>query len=127
MSSSRPMRRALFALVLAAALALPASALAGGFTAHLKAPNHKPVANKKWPITVTATRGSAKLAGTVSYRFLSFGTIVHTAKGGSFKHGVFHDTLVWPGEAVGHPLSLQVVVRTRYGTDYLPWWIQVQK
>jgi hypothetical protein len=40
---------------------------------------------------------------------------------------VFHDTLVWPGEAVGHPLSLQVVVRTRYGTDYLPWWIQVQK
>jgi hypothetical protein len=127
MLSSRPMRRALFALVLMAALALPASAFAGGFTAHLSAPNHKPVANKKWPITVTANRGSAKLAGTVSYRYLSYGSVVATRPGGSFKHGVFHDSLVWPGEAVGHPLSLQVVVKTRYGTDYLPWWIQVQK
>ncbi|HEX4010697.1 MAG TPA: hypothetical protein VHX62_11835 [Solirubrobacteraceae bacterium] len=126
MSSSRPIRRALFALVVAAALALPASALAAGFTAQLSAPNHRPIANKKWPITVKATRGTTQLAGTVSYRFLSYGTIVHTAKGGSFKHGVFHDTLVWPGEAVGHPLSLQVVVKTRYGTDYLSWWIQVR-
>ena len=126
MASARAARRLAFILVLAAALALPASALAAGFTARLTAPNHRPIATKKWPITVTATRGSAKLAGTVSYRFLSYGTIVHTAKGGSFKHGVFHDTLVWPGEAVGHPLTLQVVVKTGYGTVYLSWWIQVQ-
>jgi len=127
MAFSPHLRRALFMVVVVAALALPATALAGGFTAHLTAPNHEPIANKKWPITVTATRGSTKLSGTVRYRFLSDGTVVSSKPGGSFRHGVYRDTLVWPAEAIGHPLSLQVVVTTRYGTDYLPWWIQVKR
>jgi hypothetical protein len=109
----------------AVALALPASALAGGFTARLYAPNHQPNVGN-WRITVTATRGAQKLSGRVYYRFLYNGAVVRTVPGGRFSHGVWHDTLVWPKNAVGHTITLQTVVVTGYGTDYLNWWIKVR-
>ncbi len=115
-------------LVLLAALAviaLPASALASGFTARLYVSSHQPKVGK-WPLKVTATRGSQKLSGTVSYRFLLDGTQVSKQPGHSFTRGVYHDKLTWPKRAVGHTITLQVVVRTRYGTDYLNWWIKVR-
>lgn len=125
--SRRAVRALLILSIATVAVALPASALAGGFTARLSAPNHHPVANTKWHITVTATRSGHKLSGTVSYRYLSFGAVVGHGVGGSFAHGVYHDTIIWPGEAIGHPLTFQVVVRTRYGTDYLNWSVEVRR
>ena len=119
-------RSILVAAVAAVALALPASALAGGFTAHLSAPNHEPKVGN-WRITVTANRGGQKLSGTVSYRFLYNHAVVGRQPGGRFSRGVLHDTLVWPKNAVGHTITLQVVVTTRYGTDYLNWWIRVRR
>lgn len=109
------------------ALALPATAQAGGFSAHLYAPNHQPKARKLWPIKVTATRGRQKLSGSVYYRFFYNGTLVSRKRGGKFRHGVWRDTLLWPERAVGPTLRLQVVVSTRYGTDYLDWWIKVRR
>lgn len=108
-------------------MALPATALAGGFTAHLYVPNntHQPKVGR-WPIKVTATRGSQKLSGSVSYRFLLAGTQVSKQPGHSFTRGVFYDTLIWPKRAVGHTITLQVVIKTRYGTDDLNWWIKVR-
>lgn len=106
-------------------LAIPAGALAGGFTARLYVPTHQPKVGN-WPIKVTATHGSQKLSGNVSYRFLYEGAVVSTQPGKSFTHGVAHDTLIWPARAVGHTITLQVVVKTRYGTDYLNWWIKVR-
>jgi len=114
-------------IVVGVALAVPAGAFAGGFTATLTAPNHHPVANTKWHITVTATRVRQKLSGTVSYRYLSNGTVVGHGTGGSFRHGVYRDAIIWPGEAIGHPLTFQVVVSTRYGTDYINWFVQVRR
>lgn len=64
-SSPRPSRLAVVAVILAAALALPASALAGGFTAHLYASTHEPRVGLR-PIKVTATRGRQKLTGNVN-------------------------------------------------------------
>jgi hypothetical protein len=119
------LRDAVLILVAAVALALPASAWAGSFSARLYAPNHQPKVGK-WRIKVTARRGRQKLSGTVSYRFLYAGQVVSTQPGGSFNHGVFHNTLTWPRRAVGHTITLQVVVKTRYGTDYLDWWIKVR-
>jgi hypothetical protein len=120
------LRPLLALIVVGVALALPVAALAAGFTAKLTAPNHHPVANTKWHITVTATRGRQKLSGTVSYRYLSNGTVVGRGIGGSFRHGVYRDAIIWPGEAIGHPLTFQVVVTTRYGTDYVNWFVQVR-
>ena len=124
-----PVRRARLALLGAAAilaLALPAPALAGGFTARLYAPNHQPKVGF-WHITVTATRGGQKLSGTVNYRFLFNGFVVSHQRGHAFRNGVYRDALKWPARAVGHTITLQVVVSTRYGTDYLNWWIKVRR
>jgi hypothetical protein len=108
-------------------LAVPGSAAAAAFTARLKAPNHQPIANKKWRITVTATRGRAKLSGSVSYEFLFDGVVEAHRPGHKFKHGVYHDALLFPDEAIGHTLSLHVIVKTRYGTVSLPWWIKTRR
>lgn len=121
-----PTWRVLAVMVAALVLAIPASASAASFTAHLKAPNHTPTAGRNWPITVTATRGRAKLSGSVRYRFLYNGTVVGRHFGRNFKHGVCHDKLLFPATAVGFPLTLQVVVKTKYGTDYIDWTVNVR-
>jgi hypothetical protein len=120
-------RALLLVIAMTAALAVPATALAGGFTARLSVPGntHQPKVGN-WRIKVTANRGSQKLSGTVSYRFLYQGIVVSKKPGGSFNNGVFNNTLLWPSKAVGHTITLQVVVATRYGTDYLNWWIKVR-
>ena len=123
---ARRLRVILPGVVAILALALPGSALAGGFTAHLYAPSHEPKVGY-WPITVTAVRGGQKLSGDVNYQFLWNGMVVSHQPGHRFTHGVFHDNLKWPGKAVGHTIYLQVVVSTRYGTDYLNWWIKVRR
>lgn len=111
-------------LVATVALGLPAGALAGGFTATLYPSSHTPKVGS-WPVKVTATRGRQKLSGSVSYQFLFQGQVVKKEPGHSFRNGVYHDTLQWPKAAIGHTITLQVVVRTRYGTDDLDWWIKV--
>jgi hypothetical protein len=122
----RRIRGLLLGSVAILALALPSSALAGGFTAHLYAPGHQPKVGN-WRIKVTAARDSRQLSGSVYYRFLYLGQVVGHQPGHSFTHGVFYDTLKWPAKAVGHTITLQVVVSTRYGTDYLDWWIKVRR
>jgi len=107
-------------------LAVPATALAGSFTAKLQIGSHQPKVGYQ-PLTVTATKGATKLAGTVRYQFLFDGQVVSKQPGGKFSHGVYHDKLKWPSDAVGHTITLQVVVNTKYGTDYLNWWIKVRK
>lgn len=121
----RSIRPALLPLIVLAALALPASALGASFSAHLRIGSHQPKVGPQ-PITVTATRGRTKLSGTVSYRFLFNGMVVKTEPGGHMRAGVYHDKLLWPKDAVGHTITLQVVVKTAYGTDYLNWWIKVR-
>lgn len=112
--------------MLAGLLVLPATALASGFTAKLYMSTHEPRVGYQ-PIKVTATRGSRKLSGDVSYQFLYHGTLVSHQPGHRFTDGVFRDKLKWPSRAVGHTITLRVVVKTRYGTDYLDWWIRVRR
>jgi archaellum component FlaF (FlaF/FlaG flagellin family) len=112
-------------LAAAALTAAPAGA-SQPFTAHLSAPNHTPTANKNWYVTVTATRNGVKLAGSVKYQFLFGGMVVSTQKGGTFKHGVYHDHLLFPTKSVGFPLTLRVVVSTKYGTDDISWSVKVK-
>jgi hypothetical protein len=115
-------RRASLVIVgLALALALPAAASAAPFTAHLKAPNHTPTANKRWPITVTASHGRTKPGGVVRYEFLFAGQVVAHRPGHGFRGGVFHDRLLFPSAAIGHPITLRVIVKTRFGTVNLNW------
>ncbi|HET9123533.1 MAG TPA: hypothetical protein VFN65_01460 [Solirubrobacteraceae bacterium] len=111
----------------APAVAAPPATAAARFTARLHATTHRPRANTKWRITITATRGRQKLSGTVRYRYLYNGVQVGSSRGGSFRHGVYHDTIIWPSRSIGHPLTFEAVVRTRYGTVDLRWWIRVRR
>jgi hypothetical protein len=133
MSHSPVLRRhrrltlALAGTVAALALLIPSTALASGFTAHVKFPNHHPVAGKAWRITITANRGHQKLNGTIKYVFVTpVGPMTRNATV-KVKHGVAHDSLKFPGAAVGHRLGLRVVVKTRYGTDTISWWVTARK
>ena len=77
------------------------------------------------------TKGSHKLSGkVVHYQFLFDGQVVSTQPAGEpsnhwgdFSHGVFHDTLQFPYESVGEHITLRVVVKTKYGTQHVDWWI----
>ena len=128
---TRCVRRMLAALAALAALwgvaAAPSAHAAARFTATFHASTHRPRANTKWRITVTATRNGRQLAGTVNYRYLYNGTPVSSRRGGSFRHGVYHDTIIWPARSIGYPLTFEAVVRTRYGTVLLRWWIRVRR
>ena len=123
----RRYRRLTFAfagMVVALALLIPSAALASGFTAHVKFPNHRPVVNKPWRITITANRGRQKLNGTIKYVFLTpVGPMTRNATV-KLKHGVAHDSLKFPPESATHRLGLNVVVKTRYGSDTIRWWVK---
>jgi hypothetical protein len=119
-------RSSLALIATALALARPSSASAAAFSARLSAPRHSPTAGKAWVITVTATHGRTKLSGSVRYQFLFQGEVVSTQPGHSFTRGVYRDKLLFTGDAVGHALTLRVVVRTSLGTVNLNWAVQAR-
>ena len=78
---------------------------------HLQAPTSEPKASSKWPITVSATSASGRpVNGTVSYAFLFGGAVVARRPGGHMSGGVYHDQLEFPAQALGYPLTLEVIV-----------------
>lgn len=121
----KSLRTTVSLLIVIGALALPASALAGGFKAVLHDSTHTPKVGAQ-AISVTVTRGRQKLSGSIHYRFLLGKQVVSTRPGHKFTGGQFRDKLLWPADAVGHRITLQVVVQTKYGTEYLNWWVKVR-
>jgi len=97
-------------------------------------PTHRPKARKRWPVKIVAkTAGGRKLRGTVQYHFLFMGQVVSTAgchpnkpDPCSFK-GTYHDVVRWPVKAVGHRLTFQAAVKTKFGTKNLNWWVKVRR
>jgi hypothetical protein len=68
-----------------------------------------------------ATRGRAELSGSVGYEYLYLGNVVKIQSVRSFKHGARRRSLDFAAAAVGEPLVLRVVVKTRYGRVALNW------
>jgi opacity protein-like surface antigen len=133
-TTAHRVQRALIAaagLVVALALILPAAASAAAVRATVHFPNHNPIAGKNWVITWTATQGHTKLSGSDSYEFFiggsTSGSPVRTEPGVSFRNGKGRDTLKFPGEAVGHQLTLVVVIKTSAGTVKVPWVVTTKK
>ena len=122
---------ALAGLVAAVALLVPSTASAAAFSAKVHFPNHNPIAGKTWVITWTATKGRTKLSGSDSYEFFigntTAGSPVRTEPGVSFRNGTGRDTLKFPAEAVGHQLTLVVVIKTSAGTVKVPWVLTTKK
>ncbi len=129
---TRRLRRRAGAIVLGlmAALALPAAALAGGFTIRVRIANHTPIAGKRWPIELTVTRGRERLSGTVRYQFMFAGVVVRTQPqhgAFSFRRGIYRDELIFPKQSLGEPLTLRFLVKTRYGTEHADWALETRR
>jgi hypothetical protein len=130
----RRYRRLTFAfagVIAAVALALPSLAGAAAFKAKVHFPNHNPVVNKPWVITWTASKGRHKLSGSTKYQFF-IGKNTHTGpvstqKGVKFRNGKGRDTLKFPGAAVGHQLTLRVLIITKAGTVGVNWLLTTKQ
>ena len=122
---------ALTGLVAALAVIIPSAASAAAVKATVHFPNHNPIAGKTWVITWTATQGRTKLSGSDSYEFFigrsTSGSPVRTEPGVSFRNGKGRDTLKFPAEAVGHQLTLVVVIKTNAGTVKIPRLLTTRK
>jgi hypothetical protein len=118
----RRLRPVVLALVLT--LALPASAFAASFKITPHIPNHTPTINVKWPVRLTVTSGSKRLSGAVKYEFFFQGTVVSHQAGHRFTRGVYYDTMIFPGNSLGQPLTLRILVTVpKYGTRHIDWKI----
>ena len=125
------MRGSATAGVIALLLFAAAPAQAAPFVATLKAPTHRPKANRLWPITVTArTRSGKALRATATYQFVYNRSVVATrypspkanpeskcSKAGTCRKSPYpftgrlrDGTFTWPTRAVGIDLTFQVVV-----------------
>jgi hypothetical protein len=107
------------------------SATAGSLEASIVPSAHDPKVNAKWPLKVTATlRGKPARASAV-YQFLFAGQVVSTQYPLYKKHfmftGSFSDTLVFPPDSEGEPLTLQVVIGSGSTTVALDWSITPKK
>ena len=134
--AARPMRQTLRTVALATlgASALPIAGAGAAPPGHFKIvvhiANHAPIVNRRWPIELTISHGGKKLNGSIRYQFLFAGVVVRTQpQHGAFrfKHGVFQDDLIFPGQSVGQPLTLRFVVTTRYGTEHADWKLETRK
>lgn len=125
------------AFAAAPAQAATVTASSGGFTATLHAGTHHPKVNKKWPIRVTATLNGHSARGVGAfYQFLYNGKDVSDqavcpnsgktgCKNWGFKfNGGYTDTLLFPPQSLGFPLTVRVVVSLGSRRLYLPYDIK---
>lgn len=106
------------------------SGSAGGLRATLHGENHAPTINTNWDYSVLATDASGHpLTGTVDTEFTFNGQVVghETPPTHPLSNGRLNDDLTFPAEAIGEPISVQVVVHTQLGTVTLDWPIKAQR
>ena len=114
--------------------AAPTASPSVRWSAKLTAPGHSPKARKRWPVKIVVkTAGGKPLSGTVQYNFLFNGTVVgvrscldHGNTPCKFR-GTYRDVLHFPAKAIGQPLTLRFIVKTRFGTKNIDYPIKVVK
>ena len=120
--------------IAATASASPTASPSVRWSAKLTAPGHHPKARKRWPVKIVVkTAGGKPISGTVQYNFLFNGTVVqvrscldHGNTPCKFR-GTYRDVLHFPAKAIGQPLTLRFIVKTRFGTKNIDYAIKVVK
>jgi hypothetical protein len=100
------------------------SASASGVTATLHATTHSPKVNVPWPISFTVAKAGAPVQAKVLYEYMFGGTVVAKRSNYTFE-GHFHDKFLWPGSAVGYPLTFRAVITAGGQTLLLDYPVQV--
>ena len=114
--------------VASAPASVPARA-ACGYTARLRAPTHRPKANRFWKIAVTT---STRRLTAAHYEFFFNGQKVSTQYVNYNHHFKFRKrfsdpTIKFPARAVGYPLVFRVVLRNSCGTRNLNYSVKVRR
>jgi len=107
-----------------------ASVTSGPVRGVLHAQNHAPKVNQSWRYSVTVTDSAGHpLSGRVDIEFAFGGQVVghDTPPTHPVANGRWHDTIQFPADAVGMPLTFQAVVHTRLGSITLDWPITVKR
>jgi hypothetical protein len=107
-----------------------ASIRTGPVRGTLHGENHAPMVNRSWDYSLTVTDATGQpLNGTVDIEFAYGGQVVghDTPPTHPIVDGRWHDSLKFPAEAAGMPLSVQAVVHTRLGSITLDWPIEVSR
>ena len=102
----------------------------GPVRATLHGANHTPASNKSWTYSVRVTDAAGHpLAGTASTEFVFNGIVVGHESPGALpvRNGVLNDSLTFPPAALGHPLTVVVVVHTSAGSVALGWPVSVKQ
>jgi hypothetical protein len=100
------------------------SGSAGEVSATMHVAGHHPRVNRSWPLSFVVTAAGAPARASVSYEYLFGGQVVARRSHYTFK-GHFSDTFLWPGRAVGYPLTFRAVVVSGKATVNLDYAVQV--
>ncbi|MCL2769345.1 MAG: hypothetical protein FWD42_04460 [Solirubrobacterales bacterium] len=100
------------------------SASSGGVSATLHVPGPNPRVNRSWPISFLVSSHGRPASASVRYEFLFAGTVVAHRSFYRFT-GHFHDIVVWPGSALGYPLTFRAVVTSGSVTLNLDYPVKV--
>lgn len=122
------------ALLLAAAVAAPASAAAPPFRIAIVAATHRPKANAKWPVTIRVTSPAGKpLAARLTMRILVGGSVVGKVDNGRVYRFVGSwrerrgQEITWPPAAVGVPVVFEAVVTVAGKTRAARYTVTVRR
>lgn len=94
--------------------------------ATLHASTHSPRVNVPWPISFTVSKAGAPVQAKVVYEYMFGGNVVAKRSNYSFR-GHFSDHFLWPGSAVGYPLTFRAVITALGKTLYLDYPVQVTR
>ncbi len=99
-------------------------ATAGAVTATMHASSHSPRVNVPWPVAFVVTKGGAPAQAKVVYEYMFGGSVVAKRSNYTFT-GRFDDHFIWPGSAVGYPLTFRAVISAGGQTLFLDYPVKV--
>lgn len=99
-------------------------AASGGVTATMHAGSHSPHVNVPWPVSFVVADGGARAQAKVVYEYMFGGSVVAKRSNYTFT-GHFDDHFIWPGSAVGYPLTFRAVITAGGRTLFLDYPVKV--
>jgi hypothetical protein len=99
-------------------------ATAGGVSATMHASSHSPRVNVPWPVSFVVTKAGAPAQAKVVYEYMFGGSVVAKRSNYTFT-GHFDDHFIWPGSAVGYPLTFRAVITAGGQTLFLDYPVKV--
>lgn len=97
----------------------------GTLKATMQAPTHNPKVNAKWTLHFSVSSAGKPAKATVSFYWLYGGAVVAGPRERHTFTGSYTDTLTWPAQAVGEPLTFRAAIVSGKSTIDLDYAVKV--